>query len=194
MGYTSIYAITFVALVGALLGVSKAQPSGSCLSTLTTLSPCLGYITGNSTTPSQTCCSQLDSVIKSSPQCICSAVNSPIRNIGLNINRTQALQLPNACNIQAPRLSQCNVATGPTTPLGALSPVESPADKNPGVALTPTSSPGARSGVVVGARGGSKTIPSTGAGSSSGSVDRVPPHLFMYAIFVVWTYSLLNQF
>ncbi|WZY91246.1 hypothetical protein YC2023_047981 [Brassica napus] len=182
MGYTSIYAITFVALVGALLGVSKAQPSGSCVSTLTTLSPCLGYITGNSTTPSQTCCSQLDSVIKSSPQCICSAVNSPIPNIGLNINRTQALQLPNACNIQAPPLSQCNgslMATGPTTPLGALSPVESPADKNPGVALTPTSSPGARSGVVVGARGGSKTIPSTGAGSSSGSVDRVPPHLFM---------------
>lgn len=108
MGYTSIYAITFVALVGALLGVSKAQPSGSCVSTLTTLSPCLGYITGNSTTPSQTCCSQLDSVIKSSPQCICSAVNSPIPNIGLNINRTQALQLPKACNIQAPPLSQCN--------------------------------------------------------------------------------------
>ncbi|CAN6836709.1 unnamed protein product [Brassica oleracea var. botrytis] len=190
MGYTSIYAITFVALVGALLGVSKAQPSGSCLSTLTTLSPCLGYITGNSTTPSQTCCSQLDSVIKSSPQCICSAVNSPIPNIGLNINRTQALQLPNACNIQAPRLSQCNVATGPTTPLGALSPVESPADKNPDVALTPTSSPGARSGVVVGARGGSKTIPSTGAGSSSGSVDRVPPHLFIFIceLFILFYY------
>ncbi|KAH0828860.1 hypothetical protein HID58_031411 [Brassica napus] len=183
MGYTSIYAITFVALVGALLGVSKAQPSGSCVSTLTTLSPCLGYITGNSTTPSQTCCSQLDSVIKSSPQCICSAVNSPIPNIGLNINRTQALQLPKACNIQAPPLSQCNVATGPTTPLGALSPVESPADKNPGVALTPTSSPGARSGVVVGARGGSKTIPSTGAGSSSGSVDRVPPR----PCLICWT-------
>ncbi|CDY27459.1 BnaC04g51000D [Brassica napus] len=190
MGYTSIYAITFVALVGALLGVSKAQPSGSCVSTLTTLSPCLGYITGNSTTPSQTCCSQLDSVIKSSPQCICSAVNSPIPNIGLNINRTQALQLPNACNIQAPPLSQCNVATGPTTPLGALSPVESPADKNPGVALTPTSSPGARSGVVVGARGGSKTIPSTGAGSSSGSVDRVPPHLFIFIceLFILFYY------
>lgn len=108
MGYASIYAITFVAVVGALLLVSKAQPSGSCVSTLTTLSPCLSYITGNSTTPSQTCCSQLDSVIKSSPQCICSAVNSPIPNIGLNINRTQALQLPNACTIQAPPLSQCN--------------------------------------------------------------------------------------
>ncbi|XP_056856292.1 non-specific lipid transfer protein GPI-anchored 15 isoform X4 [Raphanus sativus] len=186
MGYASIYAITFVAVVGALLLVSKAQPSGSCVSTLTTLSPCLSYITGNSTTPSQTCCSQLDSVIKSSPQCICSAVNSPIPNIGLNINRTQALQLPNACTIQAPPLSQCNVATGPTTPPRALSPVESPAGKNPSVALNPTSSPEAG--------GSSKTIPSTGAGSSSGSVDRVPPHLLIYAIFVVWTSSLLNQF
>lgn len=108
MGYRSNYAITFVALVAALWGVTTSQPSGSCVSTLTTLSPCLSYITGNSTTPSQTCCSQLDSVIKSSPQCICSAVNSPIPNIGLNINRTQALQLPNACNIQTPPLTQCN--------------------------------------------------------------------------------------
>ncbi|KAJ0259053.1 Non-specific lipid transfer protein GPI-anchored 15 [Hirschfeldia incana] len=176
MGYTSIYAITFVTFVGALLLVSKAQPSGSCVSTLTTLSPCLSYITGNSTTPSQTCCSQLDSVIKSSPQCICSAVNSPIPNIGLNINRTQALQLPNACTILAPPLSQCNAATGPTTPPRALSPV----DKNPGVALTPTSSPtpGARSG----AGGGSKTIPSTGASSSSGSFDHVPPRLLIVAL------------
>ncbi|CAH8357528.1 unnamed protein product [Eruca vesicaria subsp. sativa] len=191
MGYTSIfYTITFVALVGALLGVSKAQPSGPCVSTLTTLSPCLSYITRNSTNPSQTCCSQLDSVIKSSPRCICSAVNSPIPNIGLNINRTQALQLPNACNIQAPPLSQCNAANGPTTPPPALSPVEPPADKNPGVALIPTSSPGARSG----AGGGSKTIPSTGAGSSSESVDHVPPHLLIYALFVFWTSSLLNQF
>lgn len=109
MGYRRrTYAITFVAIVAALWGVTKAQPSGSCVTTLTTLAPCLGYITGNSTTPSPTCCSQLDSVIKSSPQCICSAVNSPIPNIGLNINRTQALQLPNACNIQAPPLTQCN--------------------------------------------------------------------------------------
>ncbi|CAH2057590.1 unnamed protein product [Thlaspi arvense] len=41
------------------------------------------------------------------------------------------------------------VATGPTAPLPALSPTE----ENPGVALTPSSSPGGRSGVG----GGSKT-------------------------------------
>ncbi|XP_024010840.1 non-specific lipid-transfer protein-like protein At2g13820 isoform X2 [Eutrema salsugineum] len=185
MGYTSIYAITFVAFVAVLCGVTKAQPSRSCVRTLTTLAPCLSYITGNSTIPSQACCSQLDIVIKSSPRCICSAVNSPIPNIGLNINRTQALQLPNACNIQAPPLTQCNT-TGPTAP----PPVVSPAEENPGVALTPTSSPDARSG----AEGGSKTIPSTGADSASGSVDRMPPHLLMYAIIVSWTSSLLYQY
>ncbi|KFK37567.1 hypothetical protein AALP_AA4G273500 [Arabis alpina] len=181
------YAITFVAIVAALWGVTKAQPSSSCVTTLTTLAPCLGYITGNSTTPSQTCCSQLDSVIKSSPQCICSAVNSPIPNIGLNINRTQALQLPNACSIQTPPLTQCNVAIGPTGP----PPAPSPADETSSEALTPTSSPGARSGA--GGRGSSKTIPSTGTGSSSGNVDCVPLHLLMFATFVVWTSSLLNQ-
>uniref|UniRef100_A0A1J3EC09 Non-specific lipid-transfer protein-like protein n=1 Tax=Noccaea caerulescens TaxID=107243 RepID=A0A1J3EC09_NOCCA len=187
MAYTSLYTVTFVAFVTVLCGVTKAQPSSSCVTTLTTLSPCLAYITGNSTTPTQTCCSQLDSVIKSSPQCICSAVNSPIPNIGLNINRTQALQLPNACNIQAPPLTQCNAATGPATEPAA--PAQPPAaEETPGVALTPTSSPGARSG----AGGGSKTVPSTGAGSSSGSVKCVPLRLLMCAVFVVLTSSLLN--
>ncbi|KAL1226321.1 Non-specific lipid transfer protein GPI-anchored 15 [Cardamine amara subsp. amara] len=186
MGYRRNYAITFVALV-AIWGVTKAQPSGSCVSTLTTLSPCLSFITGNSTTPSQTCCSQLDSVIKSSPQCICSAVNSPIPNIGLNINRTQALQLPNACSIQTPPLTQCN--NEPTAP----PPAPPPAEETPGEALTPTSSPVARPGTNFG--GGSKTIPSTGAGSSSsGSIDHVSLHLLMFAIFMVWTSSCLNQF
>uniref|UniRef100_A0A1J3H021 Non-specific lipid-transfer protein-like protein n=1 Tax=Noccaea caerulescens TaxID=107243 RepID=A0A1J3H021_NOCCA len=187
MAYPSLYTVTFVAFVTVLCGVTKAQPSSSCVTTLTTLSPCLAYITGNSTTPTQTCCSQLDSVIKSSPQCICSAVNSPIPNIGLNINRTQALQLPNACNIQAPPLTQCNAATGPAT--GPAAPAQPPAaEETPGVALTPTSSPGARSG----AGGGSKTVPSTGAGSSSGSVKCVPLRLLMCAVFVVLTSSLLN--
>ncbi|CAF2117186.1 unnamed protein product, partial [Brassica napus] len=187
-------AITFVALVGALLGVSKAQPSRSCVSTLTTLSPCLGYITGNSTTPSQTCCSQLDSVIKSSPQCICSAVNSPILTSALTLIAHRP------CSSQTPATFRRLLSHNAMWPLGRQHLLayfhrwSHRRKKNPGVALTPTSSPGARSGVVVGARGGSKTIPSTGAGSSSGSVDRVAPHLFMYAIFVVWTYSLLYQF
>ncbi|CAD5321710.1 unnamed protein product [Arabidopsis thaliana] len=176
MGYRRSYAITFVALVAALWSVTKAQPSSSCVSTLTTLSPCLSYITGNSTTPSQPCCSRLDSVIKSSPQCICSAVNSPIPNIGLNINRTQALQLPNACNIQTPPLTQCNAATGPT----AQPPAPSPTEKTPDVTLTPTSLPGARSGVG----GGSKTVPSVGTGSSSRNVDPLPLHFLMFAVLV----------
>ncbi|EOA28428.1 hypothetical protein CARUB_v10024635mg, partial [Capsella rubella] len=143
MGYRSNYTITFITIVAALWSVTSAQLSRSCVSTLTTLAPCLSYITRNSTTPSQSCCSQLDSVIKSSPQCICSAVNSLIPNIGLNINRTQALQLPNACNIQTPPLTQCNEATGPT----ALPSAPSPAERTPapGVTLTPTSLPGARS-------------------------------------------------
>ncbi|EOA33171.1 hypothetical protein CARUB_v100150691mg, partial [Capsella rubella] len=104
-----------------------------------------------------------------------------IPNIGLNINRTQALQLPNACNIQTPPLTQCNEATGPT----ALPSAPSPAERTPapGVTLTPTSLPGARSGVG----GGSKITPSAGFGSSIGNVHGVPLHLLMFAVFVVCT-------
>ncbi|CAN8242084.1 unnamed protein product [Cochlearia groenlandica] len=179
MSYRRNYTVAYIALMAALWTLTKAQPSSSCVTTLTTLSPCLGYITGNTTIPTQTCCSLLDSVIKSSPQCICSAVNSPIPNIGLNINRTQALQLPNACKIQAPPLTQCNAASAPTSLPLAPSPMQSPSENNPDEALTPTSSPGVRQA----AGGGSKTVPSTG------SVDRVSQHLLMFMLCVA---SVLN--
>lgn len=114
-------------------------------------------------------------------------------------------------------LAATGPATGPTT--GPAAPAQPPAaEETPGVALTPTSSPGARSGtnsfkslkpsnvlinfcklflmelahLCAGAGGGSKTVPSTGAGSSSGSVQCVPLRLLMSAVFVVLALSLLN--
>ncbi|OVA15517.1 hypothetical protein BVC80_9035g33 [Macleaya cordata] len=49
----------FVTLLWA--GVVTAQSQSGCTSVIISMSPCLDYITGNSSTPSSSCCSQLSS-------------------------------------------------------------------------------------------------------------------------------------
>lgn len=94
-------------LVASFWAMASAQSSG-CTNTLISLSPCLNYIQGNSSTPSSGCCSQLSNVVNSQPQCLCEALNGGSSSLGININQTQALALPGACKVQTPPLSQCN--------------------------------------------------------------------------------------
>ncbi|KAM7257333.1 hypothetical protein ACFE04_013074 [Oxalis oulophora] len=105
-------------LVTVLCGAATGQ--SSCTNVLITLSPCLNYITGNSLTPSTQCCSQLGSVVRSSPQCLCQVVlNDGGASVGISINQTRALALPGACNIQTPSISLCNAASPVGPPAGA---------------------------------------------------------------------------
>ena len=47
------------------------------------------------------CCTQLASVVKSNPKCLCEVL--------ININTTtRALDLPAACNVNTPSVSECN--------------------------------------------------------------------------------------
>ncbi|KAK2647052.1 hypothetical protein Ddye_022247 [Dipteronia dyeriana] len=126
-------------LVTMFLAGATAQTS-SCTNVLISLSPCLNYIQGNSTTPSSQCCSQLATVVRSSPQCLCEVMNGGGSSLGIDVNQTQAMALPAACNVQTPPISGCN----------AVSPSDSPAE-----------SPDSPSG------GGSKTVPSEEGGPSS---------------------------
>lgn len=80
----------------------------SCTNVLISLSPCLNYITGNSSTPSSNCCTQLASVVRSQPQCLCQVLTGGGSSLGINVNQTQALALPGACNVQTPPISSCN--------------------------------------------------------------------------------------
>lgn len=93
-------------LVAMFLARSAAQ--SDCTNVIISMSPCLNYITGNSSTPSSGCCSQLSSVVRSSPQCLCQVLNGGGSSLGINVNQTQALALPGACNVQTPPISQCN--------------------------------------------------------------------------------------
>ncbi|XP_075653606.1 non-specific lipid transfer protein GPI-anchored 5-like isoform X1 [Castanea sativa] len=130
-----------------------ATAQSSCTNVIISMSPCLNYITGNSSTPSSSCCSQLASVVRSQAQCLCQVLNGGGSSLGININQTRALALPGACNVQTPPLSRCNAAS---------SPAASPA----GSTTTPSGS-------------GSKTVPSTEGSSSAGnSIKFSISHLF----------------
>lgn len=93
-----------IVLMAMILGGVKAQ---DCTNVIISMSPCLNYIQGNSTSPSSGCCTQLASVVRSQPQCLCQVLNGGGANLGLSINQTQALELPKACNVQTPPVNQC---------------------------------------------------------------------------------------
>ncbi|BAT94086.1 hypothetical protein LR48_Vigan02g224100 [Vigna angularis] len=139
-----------VLVIMSILCAGAAAQSSSCSSALVSLSPCLNYIAGNSSTPSSGCCSQLASIVSSQPQCLCEVLNGGASSLGITINQTQALAMPTACNVQTPPITQCKAA----------SPAESP-NSNP-------------SGT------GSTNVPTTDNGSSgANSVKFSAPLLFL---------------
>lgn len=97
-----------LALLLAVMLWNGAAAQSGCTSVLMTLSPCLNYVTGNSSTPSPSCCSSLSNVVQSNPMCLCSLLNGGGSSIGMTVNQTLALGLPGVCNVQTPPLSRCN--------------------------------------------------------------------------------------
>nr|XP_043611608.1 non-specific lipid transfer protein GPI-anchored 5-like [Erigeron canadensis] len=142
---TNTLLMILVVTMAALYSV-KAQ--SGCTSVLISMSPCLNYISGNTSTPSSGCCSQLASVVRSQPQCLCQVLNGGGSSLGISINETQALALPKACNVQTPPTSRCNAASPTDSPSGTTTPSSSG---------SPPSGTGSRS----------NTVPSTDNNGSS---------------------------
>ncbi|XXG65263.1 hypothetical protein AAC387_Pa05g3012 [Persea americana] len=161
-----------LALVTMLWTGAAAQ--SSCTTALISLSPCLNYIQGNSSTPSSSCCSQLESVVQSSPQCLCNVLNGGSSSFGVTVNQTQALALPVACKVQTPPASQCKGAGGPTTSPAADSPAGTPTTTTSG--------------------GGSKAVPTTGGNSSDGSTTTLPISILFTLLFIAAYASTLTSF
>nr|KJB27572.1 hypothetical protein B456_005G044100 [Gossypium raimondii] len=103
---------TYLVLVVVAMLCAGATAQSGCTNVLIGMSPCLNYITGSSSTPSQQCCTQLANVVRSSPRCLCQVLNGGGSSFGININQTQALALPDSCNVQTPPISSCNVDAG----------------------------------------------------------------------------------
>lgn len=100
--------VLILAILAGIFVAEVANGQSTCTNVLISLSPCLNYITGNSSTPSSSCCSQLATVVRSQPQCLCQVLNGGASSLGMNINQTQALALPGACNVQTQPVSRCN--------------------------------------------------------------------------------------
>ncbi|CAF2076881.1 hypothetical protein Bca4012_090019 [Brassica carinata] len=140
----------------AVMSSTRVSAQSSCTTALISMSPCLNYITGNTTSPSQQCCSQLGNVVRSSPDCLCQALNGGGSQLGINVNQTQALALPRACNVQTPPVSRCNNGGGSTTD----SPTDSPNSSGPG--------------------NGSKTVPVGEGDGSHGSSIKISYRLLTF--------------
>lgn len=97
-----------VAAAVVVMGWNGAAAQSGCTMALVSLSPCLNYVSGNSSTPSSSCCSSLTSVVGSQPQCLCALLNGGASNLGIAVNQTLALALPAACKVQTPSVSRCD--------------------------------------------------------------------------------------
>ncbi|KAJ8747462.1 hypothetical protein K2173_008759 [Erythroxylum novogranatense] len=163
--------VVALALVTILWAGAAAQ--SDCTNVLISMSPCLNYISGNSSTPSSQCCSQLATVVRSSPQCLCQVLNGGGSSLGININQTQALALPGACNVQTPSTTRCNAASPAGSP-----PTESPEGPSSPTESTPSGS-------------GSRRVPSreTEGASNGNSIKLSIPVLFFLLFAASFTMS-----
>ncbi|KAL2935814.1 hypothetical protein RDABS01_018932 [Bienertia sinuspersici] len=166
--------LVLVLVLASTYNGAKAQSStSSCTSVLMSMSSCLNFITNNSSSPASSCCSALSNVVQSQPQCLCAALSSgAASSLGVAINQTRALDLPNVCNVQTPPVSQCGGAAEPA-----------------GVPDEPQGSP--TSNIPSGA--GSKTVPSTDD-DSNGSNIKSSVHLLAFIFSIVSFTSALAIF
>ncbi|XP_020591733.1 non-specific lipid-transfer protein-like protein At5g64080 [Phalaenopsis equestris] len=153
--------LTLVAfLISTLFAITAVQSSNSCTSTLIDLSSCLNYISGNTTTPPSSCCSQLRST-NLEPQCLCTFLfGGGGSALGISINKTQALALPDACNVHTPSIVQCFASLPP------------PSSGSPSTSDTPSG-------------GGSNVVPSVDTSGAHGNTVKISIMIFVSLIFMV---------
>ncbi|GFZ22025.1 bifunctional inhibitor/lipid-transfer protein/seed storage 2S albumin superfamily protein [Actinidia rufa] len=192
---TFAYLHTVLATVIMLWTVVTAQ-SSDCTKALISMSPCLNYITGNPSTPTSRCCQQLASVVRLQSQCLCEVLNGGGSSMGINVNQTQAVALPGACNVQTPPISRCNGKSaygfsplfheGSNLSLVHFSRLAaSPADSPAGTPQSPnTITSGTRSKTVPSTKDGSKTVPLTKDGLSDASSTRMTVSLLFVLLFI----------
>ncbi|XP_020095901.1 non-specific lipid-transfer protein-like protein At2g13820 [Ananas comosus] len=167
------------AVATAILSARYAVAQTGCVTAIISLAPCLGFMTGNTSVPGSPCCSALSSILQSQPQCLCAVLGGAASSLGVAINNTRALELPGACKVKTPPVSQCNAVSGapaasptasptpvtttPATPTTPETPTMPSGATTPATPTTPTTpSVPSASGT------GSKTTPSTTAQSSDG--------------------------
>ncbi|KAF0912812.1 hypothetical protein E2562_019028 [Oryza meyeriana var. granulata] len=124
---------------------ASTDGGSGCMPELVSLSPCMGYMSGNATAPAAACCSALSGVLRSSPRCLCMVLGGTAASLGVAVDTARAVLLPGACSVQAPPASQCKAAEvpmpSPASPTASGGTSATPTESNgtPGSKTTPTS-------------------------------------------------------
>ncbi|CAD6226595.1 unnamed protein product [Miscanthus lutarioriparius] len=163
-------ALLLLAGPGAAQSSSAPAPSssssGSCLTEMVSLYPCLGYISGNSTSPRASCCSALSSVVASNPRCLCTVLGGGASSLGVTVNSTRALELPGACNVKTPPPSECK-SVGVPVPSSPTSPATTPSSTTPASPAAASSVPAAPAAAGTGTKA-TQTAESSGGSTTGG--------------------------
>ncbi|XP_004504343.1 non-specific lipid transfer protein GPI-anchored 6-like [Cicer arietinum] len=90
--------LIFLVLMFGLANSDVNQDKAECTDKLLTLANCLPFVTGQAKSPNIDCCTGVKDVINNSKRCLCILIKDrDDPNLGLKINVTLALELPNDC-------------------------------------------------------------------------------------------------
>ncbi|ONM19278.1 Protease inhibitor/seed storage/LTP family protein [Zea mays] len=98
----------------------------ACLPAQATLSPCVSYLIGNSSSPPTECCAQIRAMFQSQAPCLCAALASagPAQQLGSALGQL----LPTSCDLPADACSAGTTSAAPAGPAsGTTSAAEPPA-------------------------------------------------------------------
>ncbi|KAF5447986.1 hypothetical protein F2P56_033495 [Juglans regia] len=104
------FSYTLLPLLLLLLGFASSnldQDRAECADQLVGLATCLPYVGGDAKTPTLDCCTGIKQVLEKSKKCLCVLIKDrDDPKLGLKINATLALGLPNACHAPS-NISEC---------------------------------------------------------------------------------------
>ncbi|XP_062112896.1 non-specific lipid transfer protein GPI-anchored 16-like [Humulus lupulus] len=209
-GFKTFQSIAISAYILVLICSVKSvngQISTPCsFSMITSFTPCLNYITGSSSnglSPTTDCCSSLKTILSSGMDCACLLITASVP-IQLPINRTLALSLPSACNINGVPI-QCKSSGSPlpaSGPASLLEPTPAPEADSPSSIeskatstdpeseeLSPASSPGIESEGPTATNPGIRPV--LGPPSSASTLPHLIPSSLPHMIIATMMYLIM---
>ncbi|KAI7987751.1 Lipid transfer-like protein VAS [Camellia lanceoleosa] len=129
--FSALTVVVAVAVLAAATKGTEAQSSTpSCAAQLASCATVL-----NSTNPPSSCCVPLKDALTNQTACLCNLYKTPGLLASFGINVTQALLLPQHCNISGPALTACSKTSGPASPSSSEQTPATPGKNSNGVGM-----------------------------------------------------------
>ncbi|KAL6969264.1 hypothetical protein U1Q18_028988 [Sarracenia purpurea var. burkii] len=103
--------IVSVVVFGSAAAVGGATIAEKCSTEIEKVAKCLNYASGKAATPTKDCCSSVEEIKASQPECLCyfiqQAHNGSQQIESMGIQESRLLQLPSACKLTNASVSEC---------------------------------------------------------------------------------------